>query len=104
MNVNLTPELERLVQEKVRSGMYGSPSEVVREALRRMVEQDARRAAESQRLRGALAERLARAERGELEDGEAALAALRGNGTSAPPESAQRRPESGIGRGGRLRP
>ncbi|MBK36570.1 MAG: type II toxin-antitoxin system ParD family antitoxin [Gemmatimonadetes bacterium] len=37
MNVNLTPELDRLVRERVKSGMYGSTSEVVREALRRML-------------------------------------------------------------------
>lgn len=36
MNVNLTPELEQLVQTKVISGRYNSASEVVREALRLM--------------------------------------------------------------------
>jgi antitoxin ParD1/3/4 len=34
MNVSLTPELERFVQDKVNSGMYTSASEVVRESLR----------------------------------------------------------------------
>ncbi len=34
MNVSLTAELEQLVNEKVRSGMYHTASEVVREALR----------------------------------------------------------------------
>jgi antitoxin ParD1/3/4 len=34
MNVSLTPELERLVEEKVESGFYQTASEVVREALR----------------------------------------------------------------------
>jgi len=34
MNVSLTPELEKWVQDKVRSGLYGSSSEVVRDALR----------------------------------------------------------------------
>ena len=34
MNVNLTPELERLVRKKVKTGRYNSASEVVREALR----------------------------------------------------------------------
>jgi antitoxin ParD1/3/4 len=34
MNVSLTPELERRVEDRVRSGMYGSASEVIREALR----------------------------------------------------------------------
>jgi antitoxin ParD1/3/4 len=40
MNVNLTPQLEELVRSKVNSGMYSSASEVVREALRLMDEQD----------------------------------------------------------------
>jgi antitoxin ParD1/3/4 len=44
MNVSLTPELERLVNEKVASGMYGSASEVVREALRLLNERDRARA------------------------------------------------------------
>lgn len=34
MNVSLTPNLEKWVQEKVSTGMYSSSSEVVREALR----------------------------------------------------------------------
>lgn len=34
MNVSLTPELERLVDAKVKSGLYQTASEVVREALR----------------------------------------------------------------------
>ena len=34
MNVSLTEELERKVEDRVRSGLYGSASEVVREALR----------------------------------------------------------------------
>lgn len=40
MSVNLTPELERLVQEKVASGLYNNHSEVVREALRLLAERD----------------------------------------------------------------
>ena len=36
MNVSLTPELEGFVQEKVRSGLYTSASEVIRESLRLM--------------------------------------------------------------------
>jgi antitoxin ParD1/3/4 len=38
MNVNLTPELERFVQDKVASGRYNSASEVVREGLRLLEE------------------------------------------------------------------
>lgn len=41
MNVSLTPELERLVAERVASGLYRSASEVVRAALR-LLEQSER--------------------------------------------------------------
>ena len=40
MNVTLTKELESLVQAKVRSGRYADASEVMREALRRMEQED----------------------------------------------------------------
>ena len=40
MNVSLTPELERLVIDKVESGLYQTASEVVREALRLLKERD----------------------------------------------------------------
>jgi antitoxin ParD1/3/4 len=51
MNVNLTPQLEELVRSKVASGLYTSASEVVREALRLMEEQDQMRAAKLDQLR-----------------------------------------------------
>ncbi|MGH7840378.1 MAG: type II toxin-antitoxin system ParD family antitoxin [Candidatus Binataceae bacterium] len=51
MNVNLTPQLEQMVRQKVSSGLYTSASEVVREALRLMEEQDGLRAARLDRLR-----------------------------------------------------
>ncbi len=34
MNISLTPQLEKLVQDRVKSGRYTSASEVIREALR----------------------------------------------------------------------
>jgi antitoxin ParD1/3/4 len=40
MNISLTPELEQLVIKKVESGMYHSASEVIREGLRLLKEQD----------------------------------------------------------------
>ncbi len=40
MNISLTPELESLVLEKVKTGMYNSSSEVIREALRLLKEHD----------------------------------------------------------------
>jgi len=40
MNVSLTPELEMLVTRKVQSGLYQSASEVIREGLRLLEDQD----------------------------------------------------------------
>ena len=40
MQVELTPALDRLVHEKVASGLYENASEVVREALRWMVRRE----------------------------------------------------------------
>ena len=42
MNISLTPQLETLVKSKVESGLYGSASEVVRDALRLLEERDRR--------------------------------------------------------------
>lgn len=44
MNVNLSPELEELIRQKVAAGLYTSPSEVIREALRLLEEQERARA------------------------------------------------------------
>jgi antitoxin ParD1/3/4 len=43
VNVSLTPELEKYVSEKVASGLYHSASEVIREGLRLLKDQDALR-------------------------------------------------------------
>jgi antitoxin ParD1/3/4 len=51
MNINLTPQLEELVRQKVASGLYTSASEVIREALRLLEEQDRMRAAKLDQLR-----------------------------------------------------
>ena len=40
MNISITPELEKLIDKKVKSGMYNSASEVIREGLRLLKEQD----------------------------------------------------------------
>ena len=40
MNISLTPQLEALVKSKVESGLYGSASEVMRDALRLLEERD----------------------------------------------------------------
>ena len=36
MNISLSPELENFIQQKLKSGLYSSSSEVIREALRLM--------------------------------------------------------------------
>lgn len=66
MNVSLTPELEQLVQNKVRTGRYNSASEVVREALRLMEERDQVKA----EVRKKIAAGVASAQAGRMSDGE----------------------------------
>ena len=40
MNVSLTPQLEKMIRDKVESGRYNNASEVVREGLRLIEERD----------------------------------------------------------------
>jgi antitoxin ParD1/3/4 len=77
MNVSLTPELEELVAEKVKSGRYNSASEVVREALRLLEEQDELRALRLEEVRKKVAAGLEALDRGEGIDGDKALEQLR---------------------------
>jgi antitoxin ParD1/3/4 len=79
MNVSLTPELEKLVQEKVKSGRYLSASEVVREALRLLQEQDQLRELRLEELRKFVAVGVEQADRGQLAplDVDATLARVR---------------------------
>ena len=51
MNISLTPELEKFVQDKVASGRYHSASEVIREGLRLLEEQELIRAVRPTALR-----------------------------------------------------
>ncbi len=51
MNISLTPELEQMVNDKVRGGMYQTASEVVREGLRLLRERDQRMEAMRQDIR-----------------------------------------------------
>lgn len=51
MNISLTPELERYIAQKVESGTYQTASEVVREALRLLIEQDQLQQMKLQELR-----------------------------------------------------
>jgi antitoxin ParD1/3/4 len=68
MNVSLTPELERLVNDKVASGLYTSASEVVREALRLLKGHDDIRALRLQELKRDIAAGLEQLDRGQSSD------------------------------------
>ena len=70
MNVSLTPQLEKLVSDKVESGRYNSASEVVREALRLFQKRDEVRELQLQGLRNKIAEGLDSLDRGDWVDGE----------------------------------
>lgn len=64
MNVSLTPELEQLVSDKVKTGMYQTVSEVIREGLRLLKERDERMG----RLRADIRAGFDAIDRGEYED------------------------------------
>jgi len=69
MNVSLTPELEKFVDDKVDSGLYNNASEVIRESLRLLKEHDEIRVKWREQIeRGWL-----QAQRGELVDGDEAF-------------------------------
>lgn len=40
MEIALTPAMEQLVQKKVQSGLYSDPSDLMREALRLLLQRD----------------------------------------------------------------
>ncbi len=65
MNVSLTPKLEKLVNQKVSSGLYNSASEVIREGLRLLKEQDELRRQRLKELRAEIAAGMSQARAGE---------------------------------------
>jgi len=76
MNVSITPELEQFVAHKVESGRYTSASEVVREALRLLEEQDRTRAAQLAAFNAELNRRLASLDQGKTVDPQVTRARL----------------------------
>jgi antitoxin ParD1/3/4 len=76
MNVSLTPELEKFVQSKVKSGRYLSASEVIREALRLLEERDRLYQARLADLQKEITIGVEEADRGELFDGEEVMREL----------------------------
>lgn len=76
MNVSLTPELDQFVAQKVESGRYTSASEVVREALRLLEEQDKLRSGRIEAFNRELALRLESLDGGKSVEPHAAREAL----------------------------
>lgn len=79
VNVSLTPELEKFVKDKVRSGLYSNASEVLREGLRLLKEDDERR----ENWRDQIERGWQEAQRGELVDGATAFRRIRSRLTKA---------------------
>jgi antitoxin ParD1/3/4 len=77
MNVSLTPELEELITQKVSSGMYHSASEVIREALRLLKEQDELRQFRLEQLRKEIAIGIDQGNRGQVKPAEEVFRRLR---------------------------
>ena len=66
MQVTLTQELEELIHERVASGLYGSPAEVLREALHLIADRDSALEAQRERLRREVKAGLDELDRGEF--------------------------------------
>ena len=66
MNLSLSPKLEKLVKDKVASGMYHSVSEVVREALTVLEERDQLRQRRLDQLRREIARGVEQVEQGQV--------------------------------------
>ena len=77
MNVSLTPELEELVARKVESGRYQSASEVIREGLRLLDDQDRLKELQLDEVRKKIQTGLAQLDRGEGIQGEVVYAQMK---------------------------
>jgi len=79
VNVSLTPELEKFVEDKVRSGLYSNASEVIREGLCLLKERDELRENWREQIERGWQE----AQRGELVDGAQAFRRIDARMTNA---------------------
>jgi antitoxin ParD1/3/4 len=85
MQLHLTPELENLVENKVRAGRYSSPNEVIREALQLMEKRDQMLLVRKDEIRKGIAKGLESLRIGKGVDGEAAFARIEADSTSLNP-------------------
>jgi antitoxin ParD1/3/4 len=76
LSISLPKSFEHFVSSEVASGRFRTPSEVVREGLRLLREQDKIQQAALKSARRKIDAGLAQAKRGKLIDGEAVFAAL----------------------------
>jgi antitoxin ParD1/3/4 len=74
LSIIVPPEMASFIRQKVDSGLYGSNSEIIREAMRALMERER----SLERLDGAIALGLADAERGRMQEIEALRRELRG--------------------------
>jgi antitoxin ParD1/3/4 len=77
VNISLTPELGAFLQNRVKSGRYQTTSEVVREALRLLQNQEKEREEGLKQLKAKLQRGAAEAGRGELLDADEVFEELR---------------------------
>lgn len=77
MNVSLTPELEQIVDQKVKSGLYNSASEVVREGLRLLQQRDEMREAKLNALRAEIQKGIDSLEAGRFRPASEAMADIK---------------------------
>lgn len=77
VNISLTPELGAFLQSRVNSGRYQTTSEVVREALRLLQNQEKEREEGLKQLKAKLQRGATQAERGELLDADEVFQELR---------------------------
>lgn len=77
MNVSLTPEQQRFIDENLENGRYHTAAEIIREGLRLLMDRERRAQQELELLRQEIRRGIDAADRGELLDGEQAFAALR---------------------------
>jgi antitoxin ParD1/3/4 len=81
LSITLPPEMANFIRQKVDSGLYGSNSEIIREAMRGLMERERR----LERLDGAIALGLADAEAGRVQEIEAVRRELRGDAADSTP-------------------
>jgi antitoxin ParD1/3/4 len=77
MTISLSPELEQLITDKVESGKYASPSEVIRVSLQLLDEQEKREAEPMAQLKELIREGIEAGDKGGLIDGETVFKELR---------------------------